>query len=425
MAGRENTLQSNGTITTKHPVRSSKVSLETCAHINEVLKRERTYRDAETQPRFYSKALGDDSFAAASLWLERTRWQITYKNVRRDILQAMARLPKISSLGTDYILRQGPFEGDPDLKISTKDKEKISCFLSAADAMLDRCELTAQNMSRVLLCWLASSRLDMYQAKPFTLKVEQNTRKRYRPLWKRFIAFTLRACLLPGVIKKEKLKIRLDARIASQINRLWEHHAWQHIDMTKPSWPRPHRLDHGSDNPRTYNFTDIKVNLSSRFESPYSNDADSISGEESSGDCGDSEREDNLDDWMSDMDSRDAPDASSSCRDSGHGSVNGITVESTEEFLKLLFDVSLSLTMESFVDGQPDSALLVYFSGILDFSSDCRRFQLAREYCPNLSGLIWVQRLLFLEYALPLHSYPTQELSAETHCVSCFLPITV
>ncbi|EGU75252.1 hypothetical protein FOXB_14237, partial [Fusarium oxysporum f. sp. conglutinans Fo5176] len=55
--------------------------------------------------------------------------------------------------------------------------------------------------------------------------------------------------------------------------------------------------------------------------------------------------------------------------------------------------------------GQPGSALLVYFSGILGFSSDCRRFQLAREYCPNLSGLIWVQRLLFLEYALPLHSY--------------------
>ncbi|KAH7158299.1 hypothetical protein DER46DRAFT_509345, partial [Fusarium sp. MPI-SDFR-AT-0072] len=65
---------------------------------------------------------------------------------------AITCLPKISSLRIDYILRQGLFEGDPDLKISRKDKEKISCFLTTADAMLDRCKLIAQNTSRVLLC---------------------------------------------------------------------------------------------------------------------------------------------------------------------------------------------------------------------------------------------------------------------------------
>ncbi|KAF4442004.1 hypothetical protein F53441_11849 [Fusarium austroafricanum] len=150
------------------------------AHLREVLEREQQYLDAKTQPRFYSKALGDDSFAATSLWLERTRWPITYKNMRRDILQAMTRLPihdKVGSVETDYILGQGPLEGDPDIIISTGDEEKIMCFLSAVDAMLDRCELTAENTSRVLLYWLASSRLDICQAKPFALKVEQNTRK--------------------------------------------------------------------------------------------------------------------------------------------------------------------------------------------------------------------------------------------------------
>jgi hypothetical protein len=329
----------------------------------------------------------------------------------------MTRLPKISSLGTDYTLGQGPFEGDPDIQISRKDEEKISCFLSAADAMLDRCELTAQNTSRVLLCWLASSRLDICQAKPFALKVEQNTRKRYRLLWKRFIAFTLRAYLLPVATRQRELKIRLNTQIENQVRHLWEHHAWQYIDMKRPSWPRPQELNHGSGIPQQYNYKDIEINLLSGFKSPYNNDTGSISGEESSddyasseeevGNFGESEREDNFDDCMSDMDSRDAPDVSLFCRDSGHRSINRMTIESSEEFLELLFELSLSLTTESFVDGQPGSALLVYFSGILGFSSDCRRFQLAREYCPNLSGLIWVQRLLFLEYALPLHSYPT------------------
>lgn len=84
-----------------------------------------------------------------------------------------------------------------------------------------------------------------------------------------------------------------------------------------------------------------------------------------------------------------------------------MTFESAKEFLELLFELSISLTIKNFIDRQPGFALLIYFSGILDFSSDCQRFQLAREYCPNLSGLIRVQRLLSLEYALPLQSYPT------------------
>lgn len=70
LVGRDNASQVDGSITSTQPLRSIKVSPETRTHIDEVLKRERTYRDAETQPRFYSKALGDNSFAAISLWLE-------------------------------------------------------------------------------------------------------------------------------------------------------------------------------------------------------------------------------------------------------------------------------------------------------------------------------------------------------------------
>ncbi|KAI8397136.1 hypothetical protein FOFC_20408 [Fusarium oxysporum] len=53
---------------------------------------------------------------------------------------------------------------------------------------------------------------------------------------------------------------------------------------------------------------------------------------------------------MSNMDSRDAPDVSLFYRDSGHRSINRIIIKSSEEFLKLLFELSLSLTIESFID---------------------------------------------------------------------------
>ena len=418
--GRGYMSKANATVITKQPMRSSKVSPETRAHIDEVLKRDKMYRDAETQPRFYSKTLGDDSFAATSLWLERTRWPIIFKNVRRDILLAMTRLPihaKVSSVATDYILKQGPFEGDPDIIISRKDKKKITYFLSAIDIMLDRCELTAQHTSRVLLCWLASSRLDIYQPKPFALRIEENTRKRYRLLWKRFIAFALRAYLLPDAIREKEVNIRLDGRTASQVKRLWEHPVWQCMSTKKPSWPRLQKLDDDPDIPQRYNDEDIEINSSGRHESPYDDDdVGSVSFEESSDDFGsseeddgdfeESEREDRLDGCMFNTDSQDMPTVSLFHRDSCHEAINRMAVKHAEVFLELLFELSLSLSMENFMDGQPGSTLLIYFSGILGFSPDCRQFQLAREYCPNLSGLIWVQRLLFLEYALPLHSYP-------------------
>jgi hypothetical protein len=54
---------------------------------------------------------------------------------------------------------------------------------------------------------------------------------------------------------------------------------------------------------------------------------------------------------MYDMDSRDVLDVSSFCRNLGYRSMNRMIVESAKEFLKLLFELSLLLAMENFVDG--------------------------------------------------------------------------
>ncbi|KAH7111690.1 hypothetical protein B0J13DRAFT_461702 [Dactylonectria estremocensis] len=89
------------------------------------------------------------------------------------------------------------------------------------------------------------------------------------------------------------------------------------------------------------------------------------------------------------------------------GSANDESVRAVwDDLLERLFQLSFTLITEEFLEGQPSSTLLIYFSGILGFSTDCQRFQPARGYCTNLSGLIYIQRLLFLEHALPLTSYP-------------------
>ncbi|WJG37086.1 uncharacterized protein FOBCDRAFT_148087, partial [Fusarium oxysporum Fo47] len=58
----------------------------------------------------------------------------------------------------------------------------------------------------------------------------------------------------------------------------------------------------------------------------------------------------------------------------------------------------------------PSSTLLVFFSGILGFSLSSGTFLSAKLYTPYLSGLLYIQRLLFLEIVLPLCKYPTLEL---------------
>ncbi|KAL6408084.1 hypothetical protein AUP68_08457 [Ilyonectria robusta] len=76
-------------------------------------------------------------------------------------------------------------------------------------------------------------------------------------------------------------------------------------------------------------------------------------------------------------------------------------------YSKALGDDSFAATSLWLEHRQLGSTLLIHFSGILGFSADCRQFRLARQYCPHLSGLIYVQRLIFLESALPLSCYVT------------------
>lgn len=67
---------------------------------------------------------------------------------------------------------------------------------------------------------------------------------------------------------------------------------------------------------------------------------------------------------------------------------------------------AITFSTEEFLDGQQSSSLLVYFGGILGFSADARSFFPAKRFTPHLSALIYIQRVLFLEYALPYRAYP-------------------
>jgi hypothetical protein len=392
---------------------------ETRAHLQEVLEREQKYLDAEKQPRVYSKALGDDSFAGTSLWLERTQWPVTYKGVRRDILQAMTRLP-ISigidpNIDTHFVLGQGPHEGDADIVSLRRDEQKISCVLGAVDLMLDRCELTVQHTSRLLRCWLVSSKPGNCQPKPFALMTQENTRKKYRILWKRFIAFIFRAYLMPVTLRERELKIYLSPEMSRQLDRLWAHEAWDFIDVTRRRWPQMSKIGNerslldASVDARDEPVSSIYEEMAGWYSNSRMSDDDASSMTEDSEDGFEEFQEEESDETFEEATTNLASEhtrvESWQWKEANFQANDRAAASALDEFLEFLFQLSVALSTERFLDGQAGSTLLIYFSGILGFSADCRQFRLARQYCPYLSGLIYIQRLIYLEWALPLAPY--------------------
>jgi hypothetical protein len=79
--------------------------------------------------------------------------------------------------------------------------------------------------------------------------------------------------------------------------------------------------------------------------------------------------------------------------------------QARDRISELIFRFGIFFAAEEFTDGQTHSSLLVYYAGILGLSADGRTFRRAKDYTPKLSGLIYIQRLLFLEVALPHKTY--------------------
>ncbi|KNB04586.1 hypothetical protein FOXG_06642 [Fusarium oxysporum f. sp. lycopersici 4287] len=394
------------------------LNCEARTHLSDVLEREENYFRQMNQPRMSAKDLGSDALASTGLWQERTQWRVIFQNTRRDILRAMTRLPDRHSLMSDYVMGQGCRQGDPDIRSSYVDEQKLSCTVRALDLVIDRCENTVRYTSRTLLCWLLSLKLHVYREAPFRLVAEKSSETKYRVLEKRFLTFVIRLHRMSNALQGEVANVRFNPVLSATVERLWSHKIWNMFDVSRGLWP-----DLG--NYRCVEETSVALN-EDRSNSTGSEDGERTGNNDR--DDIDPEGEDDGDgdeDWDSDDDELDHDD-------SAYGSDRAefsreahlelqvpadgeLDIAAFDDFLELLYDACLTLCTETFIAGQPGSTLLVYFSGILGFSKDCQHFLLARQYCPQLSGLIYMQRLLLLERALPLRPYNTIGIPQRPH----------
>ncbi|KAJ9419856.1 hypothetical protein QL093DRAFT_2639624 [Fusarium oxysporum] len=281
---------------------------------------------------------------------------------------------------SDYVMAQGCRQGDMCIRSLYMDEQKLSCTMRALDLVIDRCENTARYTSRTLLCWLSSPKLHVYRENPFCLVAEKSSETRYRVLQKRFLAFVIRLHRISNVLQGDVANVRLNTVLSARLERLWSHKIWNMSDVSRGLWPNFGNYLCAEETSAALNEGRSTSAEHDYKESIGNNDEDDLDPDGEDDDGGDG-------DW-------DSEDHELDHDDSAYGSAQAEFSREAHpelEFLELLYE--------------PGSMLLVYFSVILGFSKDCQHFLLARQYCPQLSGLIYMQRLLLLERALPLRPY--------------------
>ncbi|KAM6506734.1 hypothetical protein FALCPG4_018851 [Fusarium falciforme] len=375
------------------------------AHLRAVLTREldRRQRPAAAEPAGEMTA-----FALQRPWMERTGWDQTYRGRgRRQVLAAMTRT-FTSPGGREHLLgRRGVCGLDEDLVSPGGDEDRIASLVRLADVMMDRCEETVRKTSRHVLCWLRSTQTSSIYSKPFTLVQQASSSGKYRLLLKRCLAMVFRLYRMPPDTRMQAAGLALNKKQLQFLDAIWAYEAvgdsaaLEKLAGKYRGSARRGQTAAGHGEYRQDQDEDDEGNLEEDEE-------DEEDDEEEKDDDDDEDNDDKEDEdgefttWMNDL--GEISDDEIIDEEAGAGAARG----SPEELVELLFGLTLALATQPVIDGQPQTTVLIYFSGILGFSSSPdSAFLPARSYTSTLSGLIYILRLLFLEYALPLRAYHT------------------
>ena len=80
---------------------------------------------------------------------------------------------------------------------------------------------------------------------------------------------------------------------------------------------------------------------------------------------------------------------------------------SSSRISEILFQLLVTFWTDLSTDGMLERKAIVHFSGVLGIHPYELAYRTAYDYTPYLSALLWVGRLIILEYALPLRAYTT------------------
>lgn len=124
----------------------------------------------------------------------------------------MIEVPRPQSGQPHVLLRRDTDCLDDDVVSTSEDELRIAAILNLVDPMMDRCEQTTRNTSRNILCWVRSVKPLSSSPEPFQLARQPSSKRKYRYLHKKLLAFVLRAYRLGPVLRRRLTEIRLSTK---------------------------------------------------------------------------------------------------------------------------------------------------------------------------------------------------------------------
>ena len=331
----------------------------------------------------------DHEASPRSPWLERTGWADAFGWGRRDILLALTQLPSRWTQQHGYLL--GEVDGREHWS-SAEDEQRIQCVLTLVDVVFDRCEETVRRTGRPILCRLRSRDPVKAHRLPFQLVLRASSRNKYRRFWKRLLALALRYVHIPRHVADSILCVPFTPTQWTLIGDLWNL-PWQSLDGLDTLAAG---VDDNSVDSDDAAHEEIDTNVGSGDRGAYDEaEADVVEDTEDSEESYDTDEGVSDDEWDSMEENHSDP------FDVSRPSSSQLRRQMSE----LIFQLSVSWCCDEFLDGQPLSSTLMYFSGIVGFTPNGQGFQQPRQYTPTISALIHLQMLLLLEYALPSRPY--------------------
>ena len=216
--------------------------------------------------------------------------------------------------------------------------------------------------SSTLLMWLKSCDSDHPYPQPFRLPQEPTTVKRYVNHWKQFMFYIIRTSLLDESIRDQAYGIHFTEYQLQIIRQLLEMLNTWNEDQDK------HRCEEEEDD--------------------------------------DYEDEEDIDFLQYDPDEDDDEDEEGENVDFGDDAeVNDEYSLFLTQVAEKLMQLSIAFITQRFPEGDDLHSPLVHFADVMGISNRFGRFNEAYNYTSYVAGLIWMSRLLVMEYALPSREY--------------------
>jgi hypothetical protein len=304
---------------------------------------------AEEQYEVDGRSYIDDD--ETTLWLQYNKWPLRLANRPLDVLSAAVLQPAASD--DDYLL--GDWAG-ADVVSPAAHEARLRTLMRAVDQMFARTLATLDQTHHRLRCWL-----NTYQARfrpvPFQRLQTAAGLTAYLRVWKCFLCYVFRVWATDEALRREIYGTAFRPTEAGQMAYIW-------------------RLLYELEGSR------------SRSEGGESK-GDGSEGDNESEDNESSATEDEEDDYTTQRARASHDDEREHC------------------LAEAVFQLSMAFWTFQSTTGDLAPSVLVHFTSVLGIHRHSLAFKSAYSYTSTLSALIWVGRLLFLEYALPSLPYKT------------------